>query len=103
MSAIDSPFYQEIMDLGTQANPDGSEAEQEAIGRRALCFERRKQRQTEMGFRPEAEQCITKIPRSEAIRMLQEGKEDLQKKLKLIEAAELLVEEDHPELKEILT
>ena len=102
MSAIDSPFYQEIMDLGISANPDGSEAEQEAIGRRALCFERRKQRQTEMGFRPEAEQCITKIPRSEAIRMLQEGKEDLQKKLKLIEAAELLVEEDHPELKEIL-
>ena len=103
MSAIDSPFYTEIMDLGIAANPDGSEAEQEAIGRRALCFERRKQRQTEMGFRPEAEQCITKISRSEAIRMLKEGREDLQKKLKLIEAAELLVDEDHPELAVILT
>ena len=102
MSAIDSKFYDEIMQLGIAANPDGCEAEQEAIGRRALCFERRKQRQTEMGFRPEAEQCITKIPRSEAIRMLKEGKDDLQKKLKLIEAAELLVDEDHPDLKEIL-
>ena len=102
MSAIDSPFYTEIMSLGIAANPDGSEAEQEAIGRRALCFARRQQRQADLGIRPEAEQCITKIPRSEAIRMLKEGREDLQKKLKLIEAAELLVEEDHPELKEIL-
>ena len=103
MSAIDSKFYDEIMQLGIAVNPDGSEAEQEAIGRRALCFARRERRRAELGFEPEAEQCITKIPRSEAIRMLQEGKEDLQKKLKLIEAAELLVDEDHPDLQEILS
>ena len=103
MSAIDSPFYDQIMQHGIAAAPDASEAEQEAIGRRALCFAKRQERQAELGYRPEAEQSLTKIPRSEAIRMLQEGKEDLQKKLKLIEAAELLVDEDHPDLKAILT
>ena len=103
MSAIDSPFYEQIMQHGIAAAPDASEHEQEAIGRRALCFAKRKERQAELGFRPEAEQSLTKIPRSEAIRMLREGKDDLIRRLKLIEAAELLVDEDHPELREILT
>ena len=102
MSSIDSPFYDQIMQHGIAAAPDASEAEQEAIGRRALCFAKRQERQAEMGYRPEAEQSLTKIPRSEAIRMLQESREDLEEKLALIKVAAMRIEEDHPELKEIL-
>jgi len=72
MSDLDSPYYPEILALGGHAIPDASEYEQEVIGRRAFCFRKREERRKEMGFRPEAEQCLTKIPREEALRMLRE-------------------------------
>jgi len=94
MSDIDSPYYSEIMALGVYAMPDASEHEQEVIGRRAFCFRKREERQKEMGYRPEAEQCLTKIPREEALRMLRESREDLEDKLAMIKVAEMAIKED---------
>jgi len=89
MSDLDSPYYPEILALGGHAIPDASEYEQEVIGRRAFCFRKREERRKEMGFRPEAEQCLTKIPREEALRMLRESRDDLEEKLAMIKVAEM--------------
>jgi len=98
MSDIDSPYYPEIMALGIHAIPDASEYEQEVVGRRAFCFRKREERQKEMGYRPEAEQCLTKIPREEALRMLRESREDLEEKLAMIKVAEMEIKEAQFEL-----